>query len=321
MSHNMTTSLALTKSGVLSDNDILEKIESKEIVICPFNEDNLSPVGYNLSFTKFIYSIKNNLLTKIEKDEAANELYCFIEPNDTVLILTREAVWVSNKFNGTFHSKVGIVSKGFGHISTTLDPHWEGPFLISLNNPTSKKLKLCIAEDTEGGTKYNTFVTLILNETLSPAVKLHNNPSSRVDILRDIKRTKGDKKFQQLAKVVDKIRNFEEIQVNIGKSTAEERDSKIEEFKQKYNRFANEIVNVAIEDALEINDDILKRKKWIYFSILFVYSVICLLLIVFCFQANFDSDQNSLAFLAVISSVVIPIGIAVEPHLRSKLLS
>jgi deoxycytidine triphosphate deaminase len=311
--------ITLTKSGVLSDEDILENIENKELVICPFNKENLSPVGYNLSFTKFIYSIKNNLLTKIIKDEATNEIYCFVEPNDTVLILTREAVWISNKFNGTFHSKVGIVSKGFGHISTTLDPHWEGPLLISLNNPTSKKLKLNIATDTEGGTKYNTFVTLILNEMLSPAKGVHDNPPSRIDILRDIKRTKRDKKFQQLAKVVDKIRNFEEVQVNIGESTAEERDSKIKEFNQKYIRFANEIVNEAIEEALRINNDILSRKKWVYFSILGLYSLIALLLIGLGFLNH--SNPNYLAFLAVISSVVIPSGIAVEPHLRSKLLS
>ncbi|MFE4133885.1 hypothetical protein [Peribacillus sp. YIM B13482] len=193
--------------------------------------------------------------------------------------------------------------------------------LISLNNPTSKKLKLSIAKDTEGGTKYNTFVTLILNETLSPAEGVHDNPPSRIDILRDIKRTKRDKKFQQLSKVVDKIRNFEEVQVNIGKSTAEDRDSKIKEFNQKYIRFANEIVNEAIEDALKINNDILKRNYWFYIGILGVYSVITLLLIVSGFQAIKHSDPNSLAFIAVMSSVVIPIGIAVEPHLRSKLLS
>lgn len=108
-------------------------MENSRLVICPFNEKNLTPVGYNLSFTKFIFSTKNKLLYKVYTDKKTDEVYCIIEPNDTVLILTQEAVWVSEELAGTFHSKVGIVSKGFGHISTTLDPNWEGPLLISLN--------------------------------------------------------------------------------------------------------------------------------------------------------------------------------------------
>jgi hypothetical protein len=85
----------------------------------------------------------------------------YVEPNDTVLILTQEEVWVSEQIAGTFHSKVGIVSSGFGHISTTLDPNWEGPLLISLNNPTRKRLKLIIGKEEAEATNYNSFVTLI----------------------------------------------------------------------------------------------------------------------------------------------------------------
>jgi deoxycytidine triphosphate deaminase len=146
--------------SVLSNVDIQEFISSKDIVISPMNNDNITPLGYNLSFTKFIYSINRKILTEIYEEKG--ELYCYIEPNDTVLIMSHEAVWISNKLVGTFHSKVGIVSQGLGHISTTLDPEWEGPLLFSLNNPTNKKIKLTIGETISGGIKYKSFVTLIL---------------------------------------------------------------------------------------------------------------------------------------------------------------
>lgn len=136
--------------GFLSDEDIIQILD-KDIVICGYDEENLTDIGYNLTPTEFIFSINRGLLVKIYNDN--NQKYCYIEPNDTVLIITREAVWVSENISGTFHSKVKIVSKGFGHISTTLDAHWEGPLLISLNNPTKKRLKFVLGEDKGKGFK------------------------------------------------------------------------------------------------------------------------------------------------------------------------
>ena len=155
---------------MLSDRDIL-KLKDKDIVIYPFNEDDLTPLGYNLNPSGFVVSLKSNELV----DESDG--YYEIQPHDTVLIRTREAVWVSKKIAGTFHSKVGVVSNGFGHISTTLDPNWKGPLLISLNNPTDIVLKLDANKS---------FVTLILYKLKTPAKKDHDNQSSRIDIVKNL---------------------------------------------------------------------------------------------------------------------------------------
>ncbi|MFB4324447.1 hypothetical protein RB298_19090, partial [Priestia sp. BR_2] len=156
-------------------------------------------------------STKNQLLVKIynEKDEK----FCYIEPHDTVLILTREAVKVSREIAGTFHSKVGIVSSGFGHISTTLDPLWQGPLLISLNNPTDRRLKFTLAKinkekvkkndgDNKGNInftyKHKSFVTLVFHRLVSPAESHLDNPPGRFDQLKDaiqVQKKKGWKKF------------------------------------------------------------------------------------------------------------------------------
>lgn len=313
--------MGVVHSGSLSDVDIEIAIEQGEIVIWPFNADNLTPVGYNLSFTKFIFSVKNNLLLKIEKDQTNNEIFCWVEANDTLLILTQEAVWISNKYNGTFHSKVGIVSKGFGHISTTLDPHWEGPLLISLNNPTNKRIKLVIADDKTVGIKYRTFVTLMLTETITPAKKAHDNPPSRVDILRDTTQIKNKtEEFQKLVTVIDKIRNFERLQVNIGKAVGGERTEKIKEFKHKYERFTID-VDSSIEEALEINNSILNKNKIKYYGIVTILSIATLIIIGVGLYALIKDKQNLLSYLAIISSILIPGGIAIYPEIKSKYLS
>jgi len=82
---------------MLSDQDI-DKFLNRDIVIYPFNENDLTPVGYNLNPSDFVFSIaKQTLITK------NNETF-EIEAHDTVLILTKEAVWVSKRIAGTFHS-------------------------------------------------------------------------------------------------------------------------------------------------------------------------------------------------------------------------
>jgi len=155
---------------MLSDQDI-KKLLNNNIVIFPFDEKDLTPIGYNLNPSDFVYSLQKRDLA-----QEMNEYY-IIEPHDTVLILTKEAVWVSKKYAGTFHSKVGIVSDGFSHISTTLDPNWKGPLLISLNNPTNLELKLY---------KNKSFITLIFYEMKTRSLKDHDNLPSRTDILKKI---------------------------------------------------------------------------------------------------------------------------------------
>jgi deoxycytidine triphosphate deaminase len=156
---------------LLSDQDI-QKILNREIVIYPFDENDLTPVGYNLNPSDFVFSIQSQSLV-LESNG-----FFEIQPHDTVLILTKEAVWVSRKIAGTFHSKVSVVSAGFGHISTTLDPNWKGPLLISLNNPTDNSLNIPVDKS---------FVTLVFYKVRTPALKdaLDNLPS-RADILTNI---------------------------------------------------------------------------------------------------------------------------------------
>jgi deoxycytidine triphosphate deaminase len=155
---------------LLSDRDI-KQLLNQEIVIYPFNENDLTPVGYNLNPSDFVFSLQSKELLK------AKNGFFQIKPHHTVLILTKEAVWVSKKLAGTFHSKVGVVSTGFGHISTTLDPGWNGLLLISLNNPTDSTLLLATNQS---------FVTLMLYQLKTPALKKHDNLPRRADILKRI---------------------------------------------------------------------------------------------------------------------------------------
>lgn len=171
----------LRMRAVLSNRDIMEAMNKGAIFIAPFNEENLQPSEYNLTPTYFVYSTKKKRLLPLIKEN--NSVYVMIDRNDTVLIRTREAIAVSDNITGNFDSKLRNTSVGFGHISTTLDPGWEGQLLIPYNNPTNKKLRFDIEQNVSGKIKYNAFVTVTFNHMNSAATKISDNTSGRWDIL------------------------------------------------------------------------------------------------------------------------------------------
>ncbi|MGI8386577.1 dCTP deaminase [Robertmurraya sp. P23] len=269
-----TKALSWRVSGMLSDHDIKNCIEKDEIFIYPYHEKNLTPVGYNLTPSDFILSINNQLLVKIHNNN--DEKYCYIEPNDTVLIMTREAVKVPNNVAGTFHSKVGVVSKGFGHISTTLDPLWQGPLLISMNNPTNRRIKLLLAKVEKGEGKgeltfqNSSFVTLMFSRMISPASGYHDNPSGRFDILKKVVEKPNRKRifrvgknyshYLQLKDMIDTIGSIEFIKYEIPESKS---SITKEQFKTNYEKFY-ETLNFYTDQAHDTSRKIISIKNaWI----------------------------------------------------------
>jgi deoxycytidine triphosphate deaminase len=94
-----------------SDKDI-KKALNKDIVIEPFDPACLTPIGYDFRIGDYVFSLEHGLL------EIANGCY-ELPPKSTIQVLTKEALWVSSRVAGTFHSKVSLVSRGLSHISTT----------------------------------------------------------------------------------------------------------------------------------------------------------------------------------------------------------
>ena len=290
--------------GFLSDEDV-RGILDEDIVICDYSKDNLTAVGYNLKPTEFVFSVNKGLLIPIKDGD--NKKYCWVEPNDTVLILTREAVWVSEEIAGTFHSKVKLVSQGFGHISTTLDPNWEGPLLISLNNPTKKRLRFVLGENKGDGFEYSSFVTLIFYRMATPTNKGHDNLPCRTDILKNIVVKKSyinillTWKYQNLQDVLNGIQ-YETIGIG-SKALGDERKKSIEKFKKEYASFARHI-EFSIRQAHSINREIIYWEdigRWIA-NLIVATPLIWLIYLVG--NALIKDDASKAALYAVPVSIV-----------------
>jgi deoxycytidine triphosphate deaminase len=151
---------------LLTDRDIKRRL-GKDIVIEPYDPNGLTPVGYDFHVGDFVYSLEKGLIGEVN---GGFEL----PPKSTVQIMTQESLWVSGKIGGLFHSKVSLVSSGLSHISTTLDPNWIGPLLITLRNNTDRPFNIMRGQS---------FVTLVFFKALTPTNTPHNRPASRSDIL------------------------------------------------------------------------------------------------------------------------------------------
>ena len=266
--------------GFLTSADI-EALLDKEIVIHPYNQDNLTPVGYNFSFSEFIYSLATRTFKNIIDNGKEEPAYFIIKPNETVLVLSRETIWVSKNIGGTFHSKVSVVTKGLGHVSTTLDPGWQGQLLVPINNPTKRKIKIYI-KDKKGF--FTTFITLVLYRSENPSQKNHDNYPARLDLLKDIvNEGKSYNKKKKLIELLTGIENsvFGPTDIHgdrnrlVDLNNSENREENIRKLKEDYDKFDNEL------QKKNHQKELLKYKKSLIRSNKIKFSVIVALVIVF----------------------------------------
>lgn len=186
------------------------------LVIAPYDDANVKGCGYNLTATEFIYSTRKKRLLTVHKSNQG-QTFVKIPARDTVLILSREYIKLSGRLAGAFYSRVQLVSQGFGHISTTLDPCWDGMLLFALNNPSNRKLRLLISEASEGAVKYTGITTMTLNpvqskETHEPVLPNLDNPPMRLDVLKRLilqpRHVFFNSRYQRLRKLILELESF-----------------------------------------------------------------------------------------------------------------
>ncbi len=185
----------------LTDVDI-RKALGRDIVIEPFSEDSLTPIGYDFSVGDFVFSLESGLLKSTDN-------FYILPPKNTVQILTKESLWVSSRIAGTFHSKVSLVSKGLSHISTTLDPGWFGPLLITLRNNTENNISIKVGAP---------FVTLILSKVLTPTKSPHFKPEFRKDILLSQMQNQTQEYIEKISSVLGNPKILAEFKEKVEKA-------------------------------------------------------------------------------------------------------
>lgn len=211
----------MVNSGItLNAPDIKECRENlSKLTIAPFDNKRAKGIGYNLSASDLIYSLRKKTLLPIHYNDDGS--YIYIRPHDTVLVLSYEYVEARENVCGTFHSRVRNVASGLGNVSTTLDPGWKGMLLISLNNPTNKKIKLQITQNKDGKKERCSLLTLVVHCQVKSSednkeMSFHlDNPPMRADIWNELiakpHRFFNNKKYHKFQMLIEKMVGFEPV--------------------------------------------------------------------------------------------------------------
>ena len=165
--------------------------ELSDILIAPFDESKCKGVGYNISPSELCYSVRKKRMLQVHR--TAQEVFVWIPPHDTILTLSHEYLQVSSHIAGCFLSRLRPVTKGLGNVSTTLDPCWKGMLLLSINNPSSRRIKLVISQLIDDQFSPTAIITMLLWKISSSnddgegilTFRL-DNPAMRADIWSEL---------------------------------------------------------------------------------------------------------------------------------------
>lgn len=288
----------IQQATFMNDIQIDKARKAGELVICPYSESNLTPVGYNLSFSRFIVSLRKKAFVKIK--HKGNEWFFYLRPHETVLVLTRETIWVSKFIGGTFHSKVSLVTRGLGHVSTTLDPGWNGQLLVPLNNPTREKIKIVIARDDNNVKVFETFLTMVLFRAQEAALNTKSdNKAARIELLEEIleehKHNKDAEYLRDFIQNLKKSINTMESFIDLNDPT--DRMQKIKVFQREHVKMITEMDN-EFERINTFSKKTYSRKQMVF---MVVTGGIFLCLLVGVIAANFQKNE---IFKTIVNNVV-----------------
>ncbi|MFB6181334.1 MAG: dCTP deaminase [Candidatus Magasanikbacteria bacterium] len=139
---------------ILSDRDIKEEMDEGNIVIDPFNEENLQPASYDLHLDKHflvfdeiqhhVIDPKQNLDDKMKEVEIDEDDAFIIHPNEFALGMVKEVTGVSDKIAGRLEGKSSVGRLGLLiHVTAGfLDPGNELKLTLELHNTAPMPIKL-----------------------------------------------------------------------------------------------------------------------------------------------------------------------------------
>lgn len=215
---------------MLSKFDIQKEL-GKGICLFPLNLDNIKENSINLCTGDFAWSMstgqvfcdkkekdKNRKfsLTKDSKHSEAitvskgksavfegknGERHILILPQSTTLIETKEVLALGANIGGTYHSKVGLVSKGLGHIGTMVGPNFSGDSLIAIHNISEELIVLSVGES---------FVSVVFHYLTTPFTYSNPTTSGHTDKFSALGLEVSEEQLEVLNQ--DWKKKFEEVQ-------------------------------------------------------------------------------------------------------------
>ncbi len=128
---------------ILTDHDIEETCKKQEIVIDPFESNQVQGATYDFRVGKQGATTSSKKIINIEK-----EGYLLLKPGDFAIVVVLEKLRLSPQYVGRFGLRSKYARKGL--IATTgpqIDPGYDGRLILGLTNLTPKAVSLPYKDD------------------------------------------------------------------------------------------------------------------------------------------------------------------------------
>ncbi|MCK4827210.1 dCTP deaminase [bacterium] len=148
---------------ILTDRDIQEACEKQEILIDPFESNQVQGATYDLRVGKQGATTSSKKIVNIEEDG-----YLLLKPGDFAIVVVLEKLRLSPQYVVRF----GLRSKyaRIGLIATTgpqIDPGYDGRLILGLTNLTPKSVSLPYKDD---------LVSVEIHKLEKPSTKPYSGP-------------------------------------------------------------------------------------------------------------------------------------------------
>lgn len=148
----MVRLVALMKGNemALSDRD-LRHCRNRLYIVEPFNEELLTPLGYDLS-PGFVVGLPKEPDGELEqlyppRDESIDSSgddrpYFSVSPRRGVVLVTKECVYLTGKLIATVHGRSRVTQDGIVVNPVTVDPNYSGQLILYFHNLSDKVVKV-----------------------------------------------------------------------------------------------------------------------------------------------------------------------------------
>jgi dCTP deaminase len=193
---------------VLSDTEIRKEIESRELLIDPFEEKYLEPASYDLRPGKSAATTESEGNPTIDLEKVG---VLILEPYSPAVVSAREHLRLPLHLAGRFGLKSGLSRRGiYASVGPQVDPGFDGWLSVTLFNFTPTRVALDYTES---------FLSLELNRLGQPASRPYNGDyQGRPEgfTAKEIEPVLGYKGHG----LGDAVAGFNEIRQSIGKVAA-----------------------------------------------------------------------------------------------------
>ena len=143
---------------ILSDKSIAKAIEDKQIFIEPFNEENLTPNGYDLTVSEI----------EIPGEKKISNGYLSIPPNNRFAISTKEIISCGENYCAQLWLRTSWARKGLICSFGKIDSGFKGNLTLLGLNSSKDEVNIEIG---------NTFAQIVFEKLSTPADELYSDRS------------------------------------------------------------------------------------------------------------------------------------------------